>query len=124
MTRSKLVPALLAIVLVGTALVGAGAIGAVGGEQSAESDGDDEVRIVDQHLEINDGLLTIDDTTIEGPGLGERHIEERTYTIDSTLNFDGFHVNYDGTRYTFCRITVEINDVGVKLENVTLTEGE
>lgn len=118
------VRAVLAILLVGTALVGAGAIGAVGGEQPAEADDRDEVRIVDQHVEIDDGLLTIDDTTIAGPGLGERHIEERTYTVDSTLHFDGFHVNYDGTRYTFCRITVDIHDVGVKLENVTLTGGK
>ncbi|QLD89537.1 hypothetical protein HWV07_11040 [Natronomonas salina] len=112
----------VAIALVGTAFVGVGAIGAVGADQAEESD--DEVRIVDEHVEINDGLLTIDDTTIEGPGLGERHIEDRKYTIDSTMSFDGFHVNYDGTEYTFCRITVELNDIGVQLENVTLTEGE
>ena len=122
MNTAKLASVALAIALVGTAFVGAGAIGAVGADQAEESD--DEVRIVDEHVEINDGLLTIDDTTIEGPGLGERHIEDRKYTIDSTMSFDGFHVNYDGTEYTFCRITVELNDVGVQLENVTLTEGE
>ena len=125
MNTSKLAPVVLAIMLVGTAFVGVGAIGAVGADQTEESDDDrDEVRIVDKHVEIDGGLLTIDDTTIEGPGLGERHIEDRKYTIDSTLSFDGFHVNYDGTQYTFCRITVEINDVGVHLENVRLTEGE
>lgn len=124
MTHSKLASVVLAFALVGTAFVGVGAIGAVGADQAEDSDDRDEVRIVDEHVEIDGGLLTIDDTTIEGPGLGERHIEDRKYTVDSTLSFDGFHVNYDGTEYTFCRITVEFNDVGVHLENVTLTEGE
>ena len=121
MTSAKLTSVVLAFVLVGTAFVG---VGAVGADQAPESDDRDEVRIVDEHIEINDGLLMIDDTTIEGPGLGERHIEDRKYTVDSTLSFDGFHVTYDGTEYMFCRITVELNDVGVQLQNVTLTEGE
>jgi hypothetical protein len=125
MAPTKLASAVLAVMLVGTAFVGIGAIGAVGADQAEEPDDErDEVRIVDKHVEINDGLLTIDDTTIEGPGLGERHIEDREYTIDSTLRFDGVHLNYDGTQYTFCRITVDINDVGVHLQDVTLTEGE
>lgn len=125
MNPSKLPHVVLAIALVGTAFVGVGAIGAVGAEGAEGSaDGGDEVRIVDEHVKIDDGLLTIDDTTIRGPGLGERHIEDRKYTVDSTLSFDGFHLNYDGTRYTFCRITVDIENVGVHLEDVTLTEGE
>lgn len=122
--NSKLASVVLAIALVGTAFVGVGAIGAVGAEEAGESDdGHDEVRIVDEHVEIDGGLLTIDDTTIDGPGLGDHHIEDRKYTVDSTLSFDGFHVNYDGTEYTFCRITVEFNDVGVHLENVTVNGG-
>lgn len=118
----------LAVMLVATAFAGVGAIGAAAQSDEAGADESneetrDEVRIVDKDIEISDGLLTISDTTLKGPGLGEKHIEDRKYTIDSELRFDGFHVDYDGTRYTFCRITVTVEDVGIHLQDVTLTEG-
>lgn len=127
MNPPRLASVALAVMLVSTAFVGVGAIGAVAqSDQAADESNDDaqdEVHILDKDIEISDGLLTIEDTTIEGPGVGERHIEDRKYTIDSTLHFDGFHVDYDGTQYTICRVTVDVEDVGVHLQDVTLTEG-
>lgn len=126
MNPPKLASVALAVVLVSTAFVGAGAVGvAAQSDETADESDDarDEVHILDKDVEISDGLLTIEDTTIEGPGVGERHIEDRKYTVDSTLSFDGFHIDYDGTRYTICRVTVDIEDVGVHLKDVTLTEG-
>lgn len=117
----------LAVMLVATAFAGVGAIGAAAQSDDAAADESseerDEVRIVDKDIEISDGLLTISDTTLQGPGLGEKHIEDRKYTVDSKLQFDGFHVDYDGTRYTFCKISVTVEDVGIHLQDVTLTEG-
>jgi len=110
----------ISILLVGTVAVGGGLAQPTGDDARTSAD---EVRIVDEEIVIDDGTLTISDTTIRGPGLGEHHIEDRTYAVDSTLRFDGFHVTYDGTEYTFCRITVHLEDIGVHLQDVHITEG-
>lgn len=135
MNPIKLAGLALAVMLVSTTLVGPGAIGAGAAhpdqdqnqtttdEPAGETRADKEVRIVDEEIVIADGVLTITDTTLKGPGLGEQHIEDRKYTVDSTVRFDGFHLTHDGTHYTICRVTVHIEDIGVRLQNVTLTEG-
>lgn len=122
MTLRTVASAVLAVMLVGTVFVGTAAMG-VAAQDPADEDRD-EVRIVDEEVTIADGLLTISDTQVDGPGLGDHHFEDETYTVDSTLQFDGFHVTWDGTDYTFCKITVHIEDVGVHLQNVTVNDGE
>lgn len=107
------------ILIVGTFATGAGS--AHTGD-TANASYDEEVRIVDKEFVISGGVLTISDTTIEGPGLGDQYFEDDQYTVDSTLRFDGFHVTYDGTHYTICRITVHVQDIGIRLQNVHLTE--
>lgn len=111
----------LALVLVGSlVLVGVGATGAFAQDAGEQND---EVRIVDEEITIADGTITISDTTLNGPGLPDEHIEERRYTLEeSTVQFDGFHVTFQGTEYTFCRITINVEEVGLLLEDVQLND--
>lgn len=113
---SKLPAAALAVVVL---LVGASAVAADAPAEEPE----EEVRFVDEEIWIQDMLLTVSDTTVSGPGLGEHHVEDRTYAVDSTVRIDGLHVTHDGTRYTICRVVVHVEDVGVRLTDVRLTEG-
>lgn len=113
----------VAVLLVGTALTGTAAVAAGSDYSTSDTNPEKEVRIVDEEIVIADGIVSISDTTLEGPGLGEQTIEDSEYTVDSTVRFDGFHVTHDDTRYTICRVTVRVEDIGIRLQNVTLTEG-
>lgn len=135
MNPIKVAGIVLGLVLVGAifatpGMIGAGAAhpdqsdqGQTESETTTDTETEQEVRIVDEEIVIADGIVTIADTTLKGPGLEEQHIEDRTYTVDSTVKFDGFHLTHDGTHYTICRITVHVQDIGIHLQNVTLTDG-
>lgn len=109
---------LFLVLLAGLLLVGAASTG-VGAQE--DDGGTDEVRIVDEEIRIADGTFTISDTTITGPGIGNEYVDERKYVVEeSTARFDGFHVTFRGTEYTFCRIQITVADVGVVLQDVQL----
>lgn len=116
----------LAIVVLTATLFGSAAGGASQAptpDRASTTVDDREVRILDREIHIADGTVTIADTTLRGPGLGEQHIDQREYTLDSTVKFDGFHLAHDGTHYTICPVHIYIQDIGIRLQNVTLTEG-
>lgn len=117
MNSLRLLVVVALVTLVGGAAVAAGTGG------SGDARPETEVRFVDEEFVVADGVLLVSDTTLRGPGLGEHHVEDRTYTVDSTVRFDGFHVTRGDTLYTVCRVTVHVEDVGVRFQNVTLTEG-
>lgn len=94
-------------------------VGAVTGATSGDTEPEREVRYVDEEVTV-DGLITVSDTTIRGPFDDDQHVEERRYAVDATVRFDGVHVTHEDTRYTFCRVVVHVEDLGVLFENVTL----
>jgi hypothetical protein len=111
--NAKLVKALLAtLILVGGAST---VTAASSGDQPA-----DEVRIVDEEITISDAVITVSDTTLTGPFASDEHIEDQRYTIDSTLRIDGLHIDHDGTRYTICRVVINVEDVGLHIEDTTV----
>lgn len=116
MTSKLATIALAALVLV----AGFGTVTAAAGASTSQDDGTDEVRIVDEEATISDALITVSDTTITGPFDSDHHIDEQTYTVDSTVGIDGLHFTHDGTEYTVCQIDIHVEDVGLHVENVTL----
>lgn len=113
----RLATVLLACVL----LVSVGTVGALAQQDDTS---DDEVRIVDKEITISDATVTISDTSVSGPGLPNADIDHRKVTVEqSTLEFDGVHVHFQGTEYVFCDITVNVEDVGVVLDDVTVNGG-
>lgn len=124
MIPTRIATVALAVVLLGAALGATGvAADADSNARSGDTEPAKEVRIVDEDVVISDAVVTISDTTLRGPGLGEHHVDDREYTLDSTVNVMRLHVTHDDTRYTICRVTVHVEDVGFRLQNVTLTEG-
>lgn len=111
--KLKIVAGVFALLVL---FAGASAVtGATAGDREPER----EVRLIDEEITV-DGLITISDTTIRGPFGSDEHVDERRYTVDSTVRFDGFHVTHEDTRYTICRVVVHVDDVGILVENVTL----
>jgi hypothetical protein len=113
--------ALVAIVLVagfGTATTTAAA------GTTSQQDGTDEVRIVDEEVTISDALITVSDTTITGPFDSDEHVEEQTYTVDSTVEIDGLHLTIDGTEYVICQIDIHVENVGLHIEDTTVESTE
>lgn len=109
--------ALLACVM----LVSVGTVGALAQQDTTT---DDEVRIVDEEITISDATVTISDTSVSAPGLPDKDVDHREVTVEqSTLEFDGVHVHFQGTEYVFCDITVVIENVGVVLDDVTVNGG-
>lgn len=107
------------VLLAASVLVSVGSVGALA--QGQASDTNDEVRIIDEEITIRDGLVRISDTTLQGPGLPDTHIEQRKVVLESTtVRFDGFHITAFDTDMTFCRIVVHVEDVGLLVEDVTL----
>ena len=85
--------------------------------------GQDTVRIVDEEFTVSDATITVSGTTISGPGLPDTRVEGGTYTLDSTVHVEGLDITHDGTTYVLCDATVHVEDVGVHLEDVTLSSG-
>lgn len=115
-------PKLATVVLAAFVLV-AGA-STVAATSSGDQAVDEEVRIVDEEVTISDAVVTVSDTTITGPFDSDGEIEDQRYTVDSTVRLDGLHVTYDGTRYTFCRIVVHVEDVGLHVQDVNVESTE
>lgn len=111
MKTSKLLAVAIAALVVTTGAAAAG----------TGSDGNDTVRIVDEDVTIGEATITISDTHITGPDLVDRHIEDQTYTFSSTIHLTSFDVTVDGTTYLLCDITIEIEGIGVHLEDVTVS---
>lgn len=109
----------LVALAVGLLALSAGSMVAAAGD---ETHPDNEVRIVDEEIVISDATFHIKDTTFTGPGLEHRHIEDRTYTLEeSTVTIIGLHIDFNGTRYTICNVTLTIEDIGVHLQDVTIS---
>lgn len=107
---------LVAVVLTCALLFGGGAAAFASGST------DDVTRIGSQQITISDATMTVSDTTISGAGLPDATIEERTVHIEkSTTTIRGLQLSIDGQTYEFGRMTVTVEDVGVKLENVTFS---
>lgn len=112
---------LATLLLAGLVLVGAGTGGALAQQDTTTAD--DEVRIVDEEITISDATVTVSDTSVSGPGMSDTQIDHRKYTVEeSHLAFNGVHVNFRGTEYVFCDITVTVDNVGLVLDDVTLNE--
>lgn len=109
------------LAVVGLLLASAGTTAAL-----AQDDGgdDDTVQIASQDVAVSDAVVRIGDAHLRGPGLPDERIDERRYTLrDATVHVKGLNVQWDGTTYTFCRITVTFDDVGVTIHDVTLDDG-
>ncbi|MFC7193042.1 hypothetical protein ACFQL7_26895 [Halocatena marina] len=105
------------LLLAGLLLVSAGTGGALAQQDSPTPD--DEVRIVDHEITISDATITISDAILSGSGTSDTQIDHRKYTVEeATLEFNGVHVTVQGTEYVFCDITVNVDNVGLVLENV------
>lgn len=86
----------------------------------SQQDAPDEVRIVNEDIVISDAQITVSDTTVAGPFDSDQHVEEQTYTVDSTVEIDGLHLTHDGTEYVICRIDIHVSDVGLHIEDTTV----
>lgn len=111
MNSTKLLAAVLAALVVTTGVAAAG----------SSSGGEDTVRIIDEDVTIGEATITISDTHIAGPDLVNTHIEDRKYTFSSTIHVMSLDVTVDGTTYLLCDITIDIEGIGVHLEDVTVS---
>lgn len=114
MNSTKLLAAVLAVLVATTGVAAAG----------SGTSGDDTVRIIDEKVTIGEATITVSDTHIEGPGLVDRHIEDRTYTFSSTIHVMSLDITVDGTTYLLCDITIDIEGIGVHLEDVSVSSGQ
>lgn len=110
-TPTKLLTVLLASMLLSTGVAAAG---------STNAD-QDTVKIIDEEVTIEDATITISETSISGPGLPDAHIEDSTYTIDTTIHLRGMEVTHAGTTYEVSDVTIHVNDVGIHVQDVTLS---
>lgn len=107
---------LLTLLVLGILVVSAGSMTTAA---AGNGDASEEVRIVDVEFTIGDGIVTVQDTTIEGSVVPDSHVDHERVTVEeSTVRFDGFHLEHDGTTYTFSRIVVHVDDVGLVLDDV------
>jgi hypothetical protein len=90
----------------------------------AADGGRDTVRIVDEEVTVSDATLTVSNTTITGTGLPDTRIEDRTYELETTAHVDGLDVEHDGTTYVVCDVTIHVDDVGVHVQDLTLSNGQ
>lgn len=114
---SKLARLVLATLVL---VAGLGTVATATAGSANQADSTDVVRIVNEEIVIEDAMITVSDTTITGPFDADHHIDEQTYTIDSTVEIDGLHLTHDGTEYVICKIDIHIRDVGLHVENTTL----
>lgn len=114
---SKLAKVVLASLVL---FAGLGTVATAAAGSASQQEANEVVRIVDEDVVIEDATITVSDTTIKGPFDTDHHIDNATYTIDSTVEIDGLHLTHDGTEYVICKIDVHIQDVGVHVENSTL----
>ncbi len=107
---------LLALVL----LAGAMPASALGHPGDAR---DEAVTIGPQNLELRDVTVTVSDTHIRGTGLPESSVDHASYTVDdATVSTDGFVVVYQDTPYRIGAISLTVDNVGLQLENVSVSD--
>lgn len=112
MKSTQLLAVGLAALLVTTGVATAG----------AGADGHDTVRIIDEEVTVGEATITISDTSIAGPALAEAQIDDQTYTFSTTIHLTSLDVTVDGTTYLLCDITIHVQEIGVHVEDVTLSE--
>ncbi|WP_049971006.1 hypothetical protein [Haladaptatus cibarius] len=112
---------LTASILIGVLLLAGGTSVALAGGQAAS----DEIHeIGSQEITIQDATITVSDTSLSGPGLPDTTIEDRSYTVaESTTTIEGLTLSVNGETYEICRIEITIEEVGLTLENVELSNG-
>lgn len=107
------------VLIAGSVLLSVGTVGVLAQEQTGSDN--EEIRIIDEEITIEDGLVTIKDTTLKGPNLPDTHVDKRKVVLEeSTMRFDGFHITAFDKDITFCRIVVHVDDVGLLLQDVGL----
>ena len=84
--------------------------------------GQDTVRIVDEDVRVGEATVTVSDTSIVGEGLADEHIDDRTYTFQSTIHLTSLDVTVDGTTYLLCDITIHIEGIGVHVQDVSVSD--
>lgn len=112
MKSTQLLAVGLAALLVTTGVAAAG----------TGADGHDTVRIVDEEVTVGEATITISETSIAGPALDEMQIEDQTYTFSSTIHLTSLDVTHDGTTYLLCDVTIHIQEIGVHVEDVALSD--
>lgn len=113
--RRTLATLTLAAVLLTVAVPGAAA--AAGDAASEDRDG--------TVVEISDLTVTIADAHVEGTGLPEQSVDSASYTVqDATIATDGFTVDVNGETHRIGAITIVVDDVGLKLQDVSVGAGE
>ncbi|WP_458206423.1 hypothetical protein [Haladaptatus sp. NG-SE-30] len=109
----------MATVLVSVLLIGGGTTVALADGQSS-NEGVHEIG--SQEITIKDATITVEDTHLEGPGLPDTTIEDRTYTVEkSTTTIEGLTLSVNGETYEICRIDITVHDVGMTLDDVQLS---
>lgn len=103
-------------------LAGVAATGAVA--RSADQSAGKTVQIGRQNVAIHDLTVTVSDLHINGTDLPSKSIDDASYTVDrSTIRTNGFSIEYQGTTYKFCPITVSVDDVGLRLHDLSIGSG-
>ncbi len=114
MKRAVLFAMLGVILLTGVATTGAFA-------QSTDRTGGKTVQIGRQNLAIHDLTVTIADLHVHGTDLPSKSISDASYTVhQSTIQTNGFSIDYQGTTYRFCPITVSVDNVGLRLHDLSI----
>ena len=113
------------VMLIALLVTSVSAVGTLGVATAANSPSGGENEVVDigyQKIAINDLLVMVSDTHVEGTGLPNKSVDEASYTVDhSVISTDGFRVTYQETTYRICGVTVTIDNVGLELQNVSVS---
>ena len=94
----------------------------------ADENGDDNSDVVDvgtRDLAIDFGDVVIADLDLDGPGLPDEHVDERTYEVggfDATI--DGLSIAIGDTDYRLGQVTIAVEPFDVVFEDVTFGDGE
>ncbi|WP_254546222.1 hypothetical protein [Halomarina pelagica] len=84
---------------------------------------DRSVAVGPQNFELRDLTVTVADVHVEGTGLPDRSIDRASYTVDdATVSTDGFVVVYQDTSYRIGAISVTVDNVGLQVENVSISD--
>jgi len=93
-------------------------------DSGTDTDGD-LVDVGARDAVIDLGDVTIADLDLDGPGLPDEHIDERTYSVgDFDVSIDGIEFTLGDTHYRVGHVTIDVEPFDVILEDVTLGNGE
>lgn len=111
---------LLACVLVSILLISGGTGVVLAAGQGTDSG---VTKIGSQDITISDATITISDTHLDGPGFPNLSFDHQTYTLhDSTMTLDGLHVTLNGSTYEICHVELTMENIGVTLDNVQISD--